>query len=136
MIQLLGAQSMMLFWDSNSQKTASLIVHLVLFLYLTWHNLPTEVMTMQIIRTIPAAMAAKILAFSDAILTLTDQKWEYLGQSSINEFQTFNAYKVYFYELHFHVDFVNCFTYLLKVILMHSLSWTWHITKNLKLIWR
>ena len=89
-------------------------------------------MTIQIIRTIPATMAAMILAFSDAILTLTDQKWEYLGQSNINEFQTCNAHNVYFYELHFHADFFNCFTYLLKVILMHSLSCTWHITKKSK----
>ena len=72
-------------------------------------------MTIPIIRTIPAAMAAMIFAFSEAILAWTDQKWEYLGQSNINEFQTFNAplynaHKVYFYELHFHDDSVNCFT--------------------------
>ena len=57
-------------------------------------------MTIQIIRTIPVAMAAMNLALSDAILTLTDQKWEYLGQSNINGFQTYNAHNVYFYELH------------------------------------
>ena len=63
-------------------------------------------MTIQMIRTIPTAIAAMILAFSDAILTLTDQKWEYLGQSNINEFQTCNACNVYFYELHFHDGFL------------------------------